>query len=235
MSKGILCINTKWLDLGKKWTYSSTFRNETSIAVEHGTTLAGVCVSVCLSPCLCVSMLGKEEFGNRGNVWCLQSLTQGLPLKIPMTTLPSILCFPQVLNSASPGYTDGAAVRLPGQILLSLLSSFLWGPRSSCFSLLSWPAILLRKVTTPALRSMRNQWSLSVSALGPAIPRMSILVGWEPHQQTVTRGLLQTPSHDRFVPPYAGVNCCVALTLLMPERRKTKPDIQCQCKGLTAT
>lgn len=95
--------------------------------------------------------------------------------------------------------------------------------------------MLLRKVTTPVLKSMRNQWPLYLCQLldqpsqeRPFLWALPAVRGheWRPPADTMPQ---------QVCTPYGGMSCWVSLILLMVEERKPKANIQYQCKGLTVT
>lgn len=105
--------------------------------------------------CVCAHH-GDRELENRDKEQCLQRLTQVFAHG-PHDTILHLSDPPIVLTSASPGDVGGQLLRLPSQIFLGLPELISMGRRLSYYSLVTWPAVLVRKVTTPDLRGMQSQ------------------------------------------------------------------------------
>lgn len=151
------CVPIKMIEFDKKGTYSSIFRKETTIIAVQGMISAGVCMRVCVS--VCVHAVGKEKLENRGKEQCLQSLTHRFAPVSPRTTPPSIsLCLPQSRTLQTLEMLMGSCAGCPVRNSWASQSSFLWRMRSGCYSLVNWPAVLVRKDSTPVLRSMENRY-----------------------------------------------------------------------------
>lgn len=99
--------------------------------------------------------LGMEDLENRGKEECLHRLTHKLPSVNPTQHCPILLWVSSILTSVSSGDVMGNCSGCPVRHPWTSRSSFLLG--TSYHSLVNWPAILLRKVSTLVIRSMKNQ------------------------------------------------------------------------------
>lgn len=121
----------------------------------QGKTSAAMCVCARACVCMCAHH-GDRELENRAKEQCLQRLTQVFAHG-PHDTILHLCDPPIVLTSASPGDVDGQLLRLPSQIFLGLPELISTERRLSYNSLVTWPAVLVRKVTTPVLRGKQRQ------------------------------------------------------------------------------
>lgn len=179
--------------------------------------------------CVCAHH-GDRELENRDKEQCLQRLTQVFAHG-PHDTILHLSDPPIVLTSASPGDVGGQLLRLPSQIFLGLPELISMGRRLSYYSLVTWPAVLVRKVTTPDLRGMQSHACARTQTSHPENAHPC----WGPPLTGHNWRPLTNPEPEQGCSPIWGVSCCAVVILLRVARRKTEADTQCQHKGLTAT